>query len=207
MEIDLTRPPKLYRYSERKWLERSLELGEFRLRPATDYKQQETDAARHDDELVRINTSPASAVTITIKRTWQTIRPIGDVVYRSEVGTNYLTICFSKRWDEHLFDDFLGADACLVIHDVDDFCERFHSAAELALPQWVGMDAAVVYGGKSNLGAVFSKPLQFIPQHEWRFAWKHHNPVKDLAPVLLTIGSIADIAEIIERPNRAAPRS
>jgi hypothetical protein len=204
MEIDLTRPPKLYRYSERKWLERSLELGEFRLRPATDYKQQETDAARHDDELVRINTSPASAVTITIERTGQTIKPIGDVVYRSEVGTNYLTICFSKRWDEHLFDDFPGTNACLVVHNVDDFCERFHSAAELALPQWAGIDAAVVYGGKSNLGAVFSKPLQFIVQHEWRFAWHPHTPVKELAPVLLTIGSIADIAEIVERPNCAA---
>jgi hypothetical protein len=204
MEIDLTRPPKLYRYSERKWLERSLELGEFRLRPATDYKQQETDAARHDDELVRINTSPASAVTITIERTGQTIKPIGDVVYRSEVGTNYLTICFSKRWDEHLFDDFPGTNACLVVHNVDDFCERFHSAAELALPQWTGIDAAVVYGGKSNLGAVFSKPLQFIVQHEWRFAWHPHTPVKELAPVLLTIGSIADIAEIVERPNCAA---
>jgi hypothetical protein len=204
MEIDLTRPPKLYRYSERKWLERSLELGEFRLRPATDYKQQETDAARHDDELVRINTSPASAVTITIERTGQTIKPIGDVVYRSEVGTNYLTICFSKRWDEHLFDDFPGTNACLVVHNVDDFCERFHSAAELALPQWTGIDAAVVYGGKSNLGAVFSKPLQFIVQHEWRFAWHPHTPVKELAPILLTIGSIADIAEIVERPNCAA---
>lgn len=81
MEIDLTRPPKLYRYSERKWLERSLELGEFRLRPATDYKQQETDAARHDDELVRTSTSPASAVTITIEGTGQTNKPTGDVVY------------------------------------------------------------------------------------------------------------------------------
>lgn len=207
MEIDLTRPPKLYRYSERKWLERSLELGEFRLRPATDYKQQEIDSARHDDELVRISTSPASAVTITIERTGQTIKPIGDVVYRSDVGTNYLTICFSKRWDEHLFDDFPGTDACLVIHDVEDFCERFHSAAELALPQWAGIDAAVVYGGKSNLGAVFSKPLQFIVQHEWRFAWRPHTRVEELAPVMLTIGSIADIAEIVERPNCAVPRS
>lgn len=207
MDIDLTRPPKLYRYSERTWLERSLELGEFRLRPASDYKKQETDAARHDNELVRVSTSPASSVSITIERTGQTIKPIGDIVYRSEVRTNYLTICFSKRWDEHLFDDFPGTDACLVIHEVEDFCERLHSAAELALPQWVGMDAAVVYGGKSKLGAVFSKPLQFILQHEWRFAWHPHTQVEELTPVLLTVGSITDIAEVVERPNRAAPRS
>ena len=202
MEIDLTRPPKLYRYSERKWLERSLELGEFRLRPASDYKQHETDAARHDDELVRTNQSQAGSVSITVERTGQLIKPIGEVVYRSEVGTNYLTTCFSKRWDEHLFDDFPETDACLVIHDVEDFCERFHSAAELMLPQWAGIDAAVVYGGKSNLGAVFSTPLRFILQHEWRFAWHPQAPIAQLAPVLLTIGSIADIAEIIDRPAR-----
>lgn len=207
MEIDLMRPPKLYRYSERKWLERSLDLGEFRLRPATDYKQQETDPARHDDELVRLSTSPASSVSITVKRTGQTIKPIGDVVYRSEVGTNYLTICFSKRWDERLFDDFPETDACLVIHQVEDFCERFHSAAEIALPQWAGIDAAVVYGGRSNLGPVFSKPLQFISQHEWRFAWHPHTPAKELSSALITIGSISDIAEIVERPPSAATRS
>lgn len=125
MEIDLTRPSKLYRYSERKWLERSLELGEFRLRPATDYKQHETDAARHDDELVRIKKSPASSVLINIESTGQTIQPIGEVVYRSEVGTNYLTISFSKHWDEQLFDEFPDTDACLVIHEVEDFCARF----------------------------------------------------------------------------------
>jgi hypothetical protein len=31
---DYQRPPTLYRYAERKWLERALDLGEFRLRPA-----------------------------------------------------------------------------------------------------------------------------------------------------------------------------
>ena len=31
--IDASRPPKLYRYSDRQWLERALTLGEFRLSP------------------------------------------------------------------------------------------------------------------------------------------------------------------------------
>ena len=62
MIIDLTQPPKLYRYSEKKWLERSLEVGEFRLRPASDYKSQELDSARHDNKLVRINKSSAESV-------------------------------------------------------------------------------------------------------------------------------------------------
>jgi hypothetical protein len=201
VQIDLTRPSKLYRYSKKKWLEKSLHLGEFRLRPASDYKKQESDLARHDDELVRINKSPASAVTITGESTGQRIRPIGDVTYRSEVGTNYLTICFSDRWDELLFNDFPGTDACLVIHNVEKFSERFHAAAELALPDWFGMDAPVVYGGSSAFGAVFSKPLQFIIQHEWRFAWSPPVSIEHIEPIKIGIGSISDIAEIIERPS------
>jgi hypothetical protein len=36
---DYQRPPKLYRYSERQWLERALTLGEFRLRPPVESLQ------------------------------------------------------------------------------------------------------------------------------------------------------------------------
>lgn len=36
---DYQRPTKLYRYSERQWLERSLTLGEFRLRPPAESLQ------------------------------------------------------------------------------------------------------------------------------------------------------------------------
>lgn len=200
-------PPKLYRYSERKWLERSLERGEFRLRPASEYKLQETDLARHDDELVRVNTSPASSVKITILDTGQEVKPVGDIVYQSEVGTNYFTVCFSKVWDEHLFEEFPNTDSCLVIHDVHEFRERFHSAAELVLPQWAGIDDAVVYGRQSQLGAIFSKPPKFIYQHEWRFAWHPPRPIEQLSPITVEIGSIADIAEIVDRPLHFLRRS
>lgn len=198
MIIDLTPPPKLYRYSERKWLERSLEVGEFRLRPASDYKSQESDSARHDDELVRINKSSANSVTITDVLSGQEIKPIGDVVYTSEVGTNYLTLCFSKSWDERLFHEFPDTDSCLVINDVEEFCNRIYLAAELALPQWCGFDTAIVYGGFSQMGSIYSKPIQFNHQHEWRFAWQPPIPTEYLDPITISIGSIADIAEIID---------
>ena len=198
MEIDITPPPKLYRYSERKWLERSLELGEFRLRPASDYKLQEFDSARHDNELVRIDKSPAGAVTIFNESTGQEIKPIGEITYTSNVGTNYFIICFSKCWDERLFDEFPHTDSCLVINDVEEFYNRLYLATELALPQWSGFDAAVVYGGFSKMGSVFSKPIQFSSQHEWRFSWLPPIATESLDPVIITIGSIADIAEIVD---------
>ncbi|MFL9905301.1 hypothetical protein [Paraburkholderia sp. RL17-337-BIB-A] len=201
MQIDIMHPPKLFRYSENKWLERSLNFGEFRLRPASDYKEHENDLARHDDELVRISKSPASAVTITVKATGNHIRPIGDITYRSAVGTNYLTVCFSDRWDEQLFDEFPNTDACLVIHNVEEFSDRFHNAVKLKLPHWAGMDAPVVYGGKSEYGPVFSKPPQFVTQHEWRFAWRPGIRIEHVEPVIIGIGSIANIAEIREDPR------
>lgn len=200
MEIDITRPKKLYRYSEKKWLVRSLNLGEFRLWPAADYKLLESDFARQDDELVRVTSSPASRVTIMSVKTSKGIKPVGHVTYRYEVRTNYLTICFSEQWNENLFEAFSGSDACLVIHNVKEFCERIHLAVEKTLPQWSGMDASIVYFGKSKLGPVFSKPRCFFYQHEWRFAWLPVTPKKDIEPIKISIGNIENIAEIIERP-------
>ena len=67
------------------------------------------------------------------------------------------------------------------------------------------MDAAVEYGGRSKLGAVFSKPPQFVSQHEWRFAWRPPKPIEHIESRLIAIGSIADIAEIVDKPSHAQP--
>ena len=198
MKIDMTRPKKLYRYSEKKWLDRSLIHGEFRLRPASDYKIVETDLARQDDELVRVSSSPASSVKILDENTGKKINPIGDVTYRSEIHTDYLTICFSTQWDEKLFEEFPGTNACLIVHNVEEFCERFHMEVEKQLPQWAGIDGCVVYGEKSELGVAFSKPLRFFTQQEWRFAWLPDNPMIELKAMTIRIGNIENIAEIIE---------
>lgn len=200
-QFDITRPVRLYRYSEAKWLERSLHLGEFRLRPAADYKELEGDRARQDDELVRIRSSPGTNEVITSVATGKQFKPIGEVTYRSEVGTNYLTVCFSKTWDEKLFAHFPNTDACLVIHQVEEFCERMHAAVEAVLPQWAGMDAPVTYGGRSPLGAAFSKPLHLILQDEWRFAWRPAFKLKYIEPVPFCIGNIEKIAEVVRCPS------
>ncbi|MGZ4992690.1 MAG: hypothetical protein ACXV79_00860 [Methylobacter sp.] len=78
------------------------------------------------------------------------------------MGTNYLTTCFSDRWDELLFNHFPGTDACLVIHNVDEFSERLHTAAELALPDWAGIDGPIVYGGRSELGLYSPSPFNSL---------------------------------------------
>lgn len=206
MQIDLTRPQKLYRYSEKQWLERSIKFGEFRIRPAADYYTIETDRARNDDEMVRIHSSPGENVVITDVVSGARIKPLGDVTYRSKVGTNYLTLCFSKCWNVKLFGEFPGTDACLVIHKVEEFSERVHLALSAMLPDWIGMDAAVSYGRSHALGAVFMKPPhpQFVMQHEWRFAWRPAAALSTIDPIRLKIDSIERIAEIVERPASLA---
>ena len=196
LAIDCRRPRKLYRYSRAQWLERSLKLGEFRLCPAADYNDLITDPGRNDDELIRLQTTEGKHVQITLVGTGENITPIGDVTYRSEVHTNYLVSCFSTIWDQHLFDEFPDANACLVIHEVEEFCERIHAAAEVQLPRWVGIDGAATYGGRSPLGAVFSKPIRFVPQREWRFAWMPPEPIRNLGPKFLGVGNIETLAEL-----------
>ena len=62
------------------------------------------------------------------------------------------------------------------------------------------MDSAVAYGSRSPLGAVFSKPLQFLQQHEWRFAWLPERARHAAVPTVITIGNIEDLADIRFKP-------
>ena len=197
--IDLRRPPILYRYSEKKWLDRALRLGEFRLRPASDYLEQETDLGRQDNELIRVQKLPASDVTMTMVKNGEEIQPIGEVTFTSEILTDYLTLCFSQARSEWHFDEFPGSDACLIVHDVESFCERIHKAATKSMPEWSGIDGPVRYGGKSALGVAYSKPLRFFPQQEWRFSWLPPSTRNKLDAEIIEIGSIEDIAEVIDR--------
>lgn len=108
----------------------------------------------------------------------------------------FLTLALSTVWDESQFDAGAGIDACLMIRNPELFGERIHRAAERALPQWAGMDAAIAYGVPSPLGAAFTRPREFIAQKEWLFAWRPAQRGMSLNPVVIQIGNIEGIAEL-----------
>lgn len=196
--VDATKPGRIFRFSEKKWLLKSLLYGEFRLRPASEYADVESDAARCDDERVRV-TELINPV-ITHARTGQRIMPVGPVTRRRELPTDYYLVCFSSAFDPYLYDEFPGSDACLVITDVAAFSERLHDAVERAMPDFAGVDAKVSYGVDSPLGVAFSKPDKFVFQHEFRFAWlPYKRPIPKLVPVMVSAGNLEDIAELVER--------
>jgi hypothetical protein len=162
------RPTKLYRYAQTAHLERALAKGEFRLHPAA--------------EDPRLN-QPASPQ----------ILPFGEP---NNALTNYLVLSLSATWDERLFNDFPDAECCLIIHDTESFGERIHRAAQRALPAWTGIDAGIAYGVPSPLGKAFTREKQFARQKEWLFAWRPTQARLSANPVIIEIGSLAEIAEI-----------
>ena len=156
--IDSKRPSKLYYFSERSSLERSLTLGEFRLSP-----------------------------------------PTADLTSHGANPGHYLVLGLMQSWDGTLFDSALNVDSYLVVHDAEEFGERLHKAVQKTLPNWAGIDAAISYGAPSPLGKIFSKAKSQAKENEWRFAWRPMHAGASVHPVVIKIGSIADIAELHSR--------
>jgi len=196
--INLAYPEKLYRYAESVWLRRALELGEFRLRPASDYRR-EMDLARNDDELKKSVIRPDGTVRVQLLDGTE-LKDVKNFTYHKEVRTDYYLVCFSSEFIPDLFNDFAPADSCLVIQKPQEFSERMHAAAERQLPERSGIDAPISYGEFSPLGATFTKADKYSYQKEWRFGWRPPVVLEKLEPVNLTIGSIQDIAVIVPRP-------
>lgn len=201
MQVDVTRPAKLYRYSELRWLERALIFGEFRLVPASSYYDLEADAARQDDELCRIRAVAANELVIT-GEDGNAVKPLGDVTFTSRLSSDYYVICFSTEWSPGDNGGFSGVDACLVIEDPESLLERLHAEIEKVLPGCINMDAPVSYGVKSPLGVAYSKPAFYANQCEFRLT-AFAPEGGPLAPLIVKIGSIEDIAKVVRLPVKA----
>ena len=184
------------------YAERALKFGEFRLRAAADYLALEGDCARRDDELSLSWQTPPDAYKASVVATGQPLKVVGPVTWSEQLSTNYYVICFSTRWGEDLFDEFKGADACLVIRDTDAFCELIHHAVDRLLPKWIGHDQKVTYGGSGKLGVSYAKQDRFLPQAEYRFSWLPPSAKGTLQPVTFQVGNIESIAHVEPRSKR-----
>jgi hypothetical protein len=111
-------------------------------------------------------------------------------------ATGFLSLSVSQVWDKNLFNVLGPADACLVIHNSEEFGERLHRAVQRTLPNWAGIDGPVEYGARSRLGVAFSKLPAQAQEKEWKFAWRSMSPHASLNPVTVRIGSIEQFAEL-----------
>jgi hypothetical protein len=116
--------------------------------------------------------------------------------FRLLPANGFLSLSFSQVWDKQLFNVLGPADACLVIHNSEEFGERLHRAVQRTLPNWAGIDGPVEYGARSRLGVAFSKLPAQAQEKEWKFAWRSMSPLASLNPVTVKIGSIEQFAEL-----------
>jgi hypothetical protein len=208
----------LYRYSKMQYLKDAMENGCFRVSPALEYVKREYDAARRDNEVVHKKDVPDSSIKITTKDGTPII-PVGDVTFSTFfLPIDSYILCFSYDYDEGLYGEFQGSEACLVVQNVQEFSQRIHDAFAKAMPSYLGIDGRVTYGKhQSSLGVLFSKPKQFTYQREYRFSWIPEKPIglldqkvlvegnfddiRDLIPppIMIDTGSLSDITNIVER--------
>ena len=195
-EFYTQRPKQLFRFSEHRWAQASLAHGRFRLNPAGLANDDSLDDARRDNELMRQQTSDGSKVRITHLASGKISTPIGKVTYTTTIESDYLYLSFSEWYKQALYTELTNADACLVINDVESFCERVHAAVEAILPDWKGLDARVEYECKNPLGAWFTKDPNFRNQRERRFAWRPPTSAEESTYTDIEIGSLEGIAEV-----------
>ncbi|TFW24024.1 hypothetical protein [Duganella callida] len=118
-------------------------------------------------------------------------------------ASNCLTLSFSQVWDAKLFEQF-NADACLIIHNTEEFGERIHRAVQRTLPSWAGIDGAVEYGQRAALGAAFTKTAAEAHEQEWQFAWRAMQANLSLNPVAIRVGNLENFAELRARDTYLA---
>lgn len=113
-----------------------------------------------------------------------------------------LSLSFHQTLQASLLQSDANADCCLVIVQSEKFGERLHAAVQKMLPNWVGIDGAVQYGGRSPLGNLFTKPLALAHEQEWLFAWRSSQKnASQLHPIIVNMGSIEKLAELREQAS------
>ncbi len=201
--VYIGRPDCLFRYGRRDHLIAALEHGRFRIGNAAYYNDLVDDPARQDDELRRIFERDPNSLLITTQD-GVVLQPRGNVRFVSSRASDYYVFCLSMDYTRSVAEQFDGSDACLRINNPAEFADRLHAGIQRLLPDFTGIDAPVSYGARSALGVCFTKSNDYAVQSEFRFAWTRTNETAvplALNPVFIEIGSIGDIAELVDLPR------
>lgn len=203
---------RIYRFSKIEYLKKSLQEGEFLLRPSIYYLKEEHNKARLDNEHKIIHELPDSEVkNLSNNSSFMAKNIIKTVV---DTNLNQYILCFSHLYDELLYEEFEGSDGCLVITDTEEFNKRIQNC----LNGYMCIGKRVFYSKVEDIhGLMFSKEIDYLKQNEFRYLWVDFdnpiecNPVslslddydniKHLIPknININIGSIEDIAFVLDK--------
>jgi len=189
----------LVRYGKYDHLLEAYETGRIRLGPAASYADASLDVARKDDEL-----SCQMDIDTTV---FQVLGPGARNVgprypIKGNFSTNYYILCMSSCFRARLFLDF-DAEACLIISNPSVFKERLFKSILHIYPQFSLAAERVKYYdplcvAPVEVQPIFWKHFRYAYQEEVRFAAIPPEPISNLAPVFLNLGSLKDIATLVD---------
>lgn len=198
-EIRVPSGDYLVRYGKYDHILQAYETGKIRLGPAASYSDPSLDVARRDDELnfqIDIDTSFFPVIGPGARN----VGPRFPI--RGSLSSNYYILCTSSCLRARLLLDF-DSEACLIIHDPEKFKGRLSKAIARDLPQFSMTAKRVEYYdpllvAPVEVKPIFSKHFRYAYQEEVRFAVMLPGSTSDLTPVFLNLGSLKDIATIVD---------
>ncbi|MEN6433614.1 MAG: hypothetical protein WA096_01120 [Smithella sp.] len=196
---DILKKPYLVRYGKYNHIFEAYKYGRIRLAAATSYSDTSLNPAMRDEELThRIELDT---------RVFRIVGPEGPVLsgrlpIKRTLNTNFYVLCTSLCLKTRLFLDF-ESDACLIITDPDAFKERLSRELTRALPSFKQKAERVEYYDPlcvalTEMRPIFWKHFRHSYQEEVRFAAISPEPTTVLEPVFVNIGSLEDIATLID---------
>jgi hypothetical protein len=192
------------RYGKAEHVVGMFEHGTFRLAPASGYDDPTLNRARQSNELLieaevdtkrerfaRGGTSPTDPDIPFV--------PLSATMTKKATSDFYV-LCCSRQISARLFFDF-DADSCIFIRNEHEFMRRFTAAVAEQLPGWVAANDDVRYyepfSPQAKLATIpFYKPWRFEYQHEHRIVVAPPTPIDRIQPVIISLGSLADIAAL-----------
>jgi hypothetical protein len=190
----------LFKFSKKKYVQEMFEFGNFRLAPASYYDDPSLNAAVRDNELVfKGSINPKLKPFIKLD---PSLANYGRVDYEIKGRTNYYVTCFSSSYSYREFDDF-EADCCLVIKNPRLFIDRLINAGRRELPSFEGFAGGVKYFDPllcdpSKVDVSFVKHFKYAYQNEYRAVWSPKLSMEELPIKFIQLGSLGDVAEMIE---------
>jgi hypothetical protein len=218
----------LFRYGNLTWLKAFRDHGRIRWGSASHYNDSAHDEARRDDELERQWSFCGDGFKIVPRQEniGCDLSPIplsGRVPVSRKASSDYYVLCASSTLEPRLFSDF-SADCCAVIRDPTALVHRIRKAMRSWAWPWdcpvrsweVSLDRIRYFDpfdtGLVQFPPVFSKPIKYLYENEYRFVLFPTEPRVALQEhVEFFVGSLTDIVDLIHvgpvRPWPGHPNS
>jgi len=195
-----TRDGQLYKFGKFEHLDKMFRQGEIRIAPASYYSDPSLNKAIQDDELSFTVRSRSDSFVIK-NDAGNNIPTFGEVKFELKSLTNYYVHCFASNYTYREFDDF-EADTCIVVSEPRKLFQKMMKAVRVLKPDFRGFASPVTYldpltCNPDSVNIFFAKHFKYSYQNEVRTIWLPNEPVEQIEPFFIEIGSMNKYAQII----------